>query len=103
VAVLPGNDRVAPLSCGVASGLRLPKSRKGTHRWRRRFWSNRRIIGSSAEEPYKNADGHFRWAESAKTEHERAALLRMAAAWLEVAKRWEVATTASSAEPARRA
>jgi hypothetical protein len=55
---------------------------------------------SSAEEFYKNADEHFGWAESAKTERERAILLQMAAAWLEVAKRWEVATTTSSIESA---
>jgi hypothetical protein len=44
---------------------------------------------SSAEEFYKNADEHFGWAESAKTERERAIFLQMAAAWLEVAQKWE--------------
>jgi hypothetical protein len=44
---------------------------------------------SSAEEFYKNADEHFGWAESAKTERERAILLQMAAAWLEVAQKWD--------------
>jgi hypothetical protein len=42
----------------------------------------------SAEEFYKNADEHFGWAESAKTERERAIFLQMAAAWLEVAQKW---------------
>jgi hypothetical protein len=37
---------------------------------------------------YKNADEHFGWAESAKTERERAIFLQMAAAWLEVAQKW---------------
>ena len=41
----------------------------------------------SAEEFYKNADEHFGWAESAKTERERAIFLQMAAAWLEVAQK----------------
>jgi hypothetical protein len=35
------------------------------------------------------ADEHFDWAETAKTEQERAIFLQMAAAWLEVASRWE--------------
>ena len=43
----------------------------------------------SAEEFYKNADEHFGWAESAKTERERAIFLQMAAAWLEVAQKWD--------------
>ena len=42
---------------------------------------------SSAEEFYKNADEHFRWAESAKTDRERAIFLQMAAAWLKVAQK----------------
>jgi hypothetical protein len=42
-----------------------------------------------AEEFYKNADEHFAWAETARTERERAIFLQMAAAWLEVAQRWE--------------
>jgi hypothetical protein len=44
---------------------------------------------SSAQEFYDNADEHFGWAESAKTERERAMFFQMAAAWLEVAQRWE--------------
>jgi hypothetical protein len=44
---------------------------------------------SLADEFYDNADEHFRWAESAKTERERAIFLQMAAAWLEAAQRWE--------------
>jgi hypothetical protein len=53
----------------------------------------RAIDVSSAEEFYKNADEHFRWAESAKTDRERAIFLQMAAAWLKVAqKKWEDVT-----------
>jgi len=47
---------------------------------------------SLANEFYENADEHFRWAESAKTERERAIFLQMAAAWLEAAQRWEANT-----------
>jgi hypothetical protein len=53
----------------------------------------------SAEEFYQNADQHFGWAESAKTERERAILLQMAAAWLEVAQKWEAAKIHSAREP----
>jgi hypothetical protein len=52
----------------------------------------RAIDVSSAEEFYKNADEHFRWAESAKTDRERAIFLQMAAAWLKVAEKWEDVT-----------
>lgn len=52
----------------------------------------RAIDVSSAEEFYKNADEHFRWAESAKTDRERAIFLQMAAAWLKVAQKWEDVT-----------
>ena len=41
---------------------------------------------SSARDFYDHADEHFGWAETAKTERERAIFLQMAAAWLEVAK-----------------
>jgi hypothetical protein len=53
-----------------------------------------------AEEFYKNADEHFSWAETAKTERERAIFLQMAAAWLEVAQKWEAAapTLATSSD-----
>ena len=44
---------------------------------------------AAAQEFYNYA--HFGWAETAKTERERAILLRMAAAWLEVAQHWEAA------------
>ncbi len=44
---------------------------------------------SSAETFYDYADEHFGWAETAKTERERAVFLQMAAAWLEVAQKWE--------------
>jgi hypothetical protein len=43
----------------------------------------------SAKEFYRNADEHFGWAESAKTERERTIFLQMAAAWLEVAQKWD--------------
>ena len=43
----------------------------------------------SAEKFYDYADEHFAWAETARTERERAIFLQMAAAWLEVAQRWE--------------
>jgi hypothetical protein len=43
----------------------------------------------SAEKFYDYADEHFAWAETARTERERAILLQMAAAWLEVAQKWE--------------
>jgi hypothetical protein len=43
----------------------------------------------SAEQFYDYADEHFAWAETARTERERAIFLQMAAAWLEVAQRWE--------------
>ena len=44
---------------------------------------------AAAQEFYNYA--HFGWAETAKTERERAIFLRMAAAWLEVAQHWEAA------------
>ena len=44
---------------------------------------------SSAEKFYDYADEHFGWAETAKTERERAIFFQMAAAWLEVAQQWE--------------
>ena len=40
---------------------------------------------AAAQEFYNYADEHFGWAETAKTERERAIFLQMAAAWLEVA------------------
>jgi hypothetical protein len=43
----------------------------------------------SAEEFYKHADEHFEWADTARTEHERAIFLQMASAWLAVAQGWE--------------
>ena len=50
----------------------------------------------SAHEFYDYADEHFGWAETAKTERERAIFLQMAAAWLEVAQQWEAAKGARS-------
>jgi hypothetical protein len=44
---------------------------------------------SQSREFYDYADEHFAWAETARTEHERAIFLQMAAAWLEVAQQWE--------------
>jgi hypothetical protein len=44
---------------------------------------------AAAQEFYDYADEHFGWAETAKTEQERAIFLQMAAAWLEVAQQWE--------------
>ena len=44
---------------------------------------------SSAEDFYDYADEHFGWAETAKTERERAIFLQKAAVWLEVAQKWE--------------
>jgi hypothetical protein len=43
----------------------------------------------SAQDFYDYADEHFGWAETARTERERAMFFQMAAAWLEVAQRWE--------------
>jgi hypothetical protein len=57
--------------------------------WRRFFWSDQ---VSAAQEFYDHAAEHFGWAETAKTERERAIFLQMAAAWLEVAQNWEAAT-----------
>ena len=37
---------------------------------------------AAAQEFYNYADEHFGWAETAKTECERAIFLQMAAAWL---------------------
>jgi hypothetical protein len=44
---------------------------------------------SLSEEFHDYAAEHFGWAETARTERERAIFLQMAAAWLEVAQRWE--------------
>jgi hypothetical protein len=41
---------------------------------------------------------HFGWAETAKTERERAIFFQMAAAWLEVAQRWEASARNASAK-----
>ena len=50
------------------------------------LWSDQVL---SAHEFDDYADEHFGWAETAKTERERAIFLQMAAAWLEVAQQWE--------------
>jgi hypothetical protein len=48
----------------------------------------------SAEKFYDHADEHFGWADTARTERERAIFLQMAAAWLEVAQKWETSVKA---------
>ena len=47
----------------------------------------------SAQDFYDYADEHFGWAETAKTERERAIFFQMAAAWLEVAQQWAPSAT----------
>jgi hypothetical protein len=47
----------------------------------------------SAQDFYDYADEHFGRAETARTERERAIFLQMAAAWLEVAQRWDTPAT----------
>jgi hypothetical protein len=42
---------------------------------------------SSTKYFYDYADEHFGWAETARTERERAIFLQMAAAWLEAAQK----------------
>ena len=86
VRLLQSQDRV---SHGAASVLRLPKSSRRTRRGRAVGEAFGAIDVLSAEEFYKNADEHFGWAESPKTERERAIFLQMAAAWLEVAQKWD--------------
>jgi hypothetical protein len=54
---------------------------------------------AAAQEFYNYADEHFGWAETAKTERERAIFLQMAAAWLEVAQHWEALMTTPPARP----
>ena len=51
---------------------------------------------------YDYADEHFGWADTAKTEHERAIFLQMAAAWLEVAQQWEADSPPSATMTVRR-
>jgi hypothetical protein len=48
---------------------------------------------AAAHEFCNYAHKHFGWAETAKTEGERAIFLQMAAAWLEVAQQWEAKGT----------
>jgi hypothetical protein len=55
---------------------------------------------SRSHEFYGYADEHFGWAETARTEQERAIFLQMATAWLEVAQQWE-SNGSSTNEPAR--
>ena len=51
---------------------------------------------SLSQEFYDYADEHFGWADTAKTEHERAIFSQMAAAWLEVAQPWAVSTASEA-------
>jgi hypothetical protein len=51
---------------------------------------------------YDYADEHFGWAETARTERERAIFLQMAAAWLEVAQRWEADSPPAATVTVRR-
>jgi integration host factor subunit beta len=51
---------------------------------------------TAAYDFYDYADEHFDWAETAKTERERAIFLQMAAAWLEVAQQWEAGNSLES-------
>jgi len=44
----------------------------------------------SADDFYEAANEHFGWAETARSERERATFMQMAAAWLEVAQTWEM-------------
>jgi hypothetical protein len=55
----------------------------------------------AAYEFYDHADEHFAWAETAKTERERAIFLQMAAAWLEVAQQWEAGNPPESSASVR--
>ena len=50
----------------------------------------------SAQDFDDYADEHFGWAETARTERERAIFFQMAAAWLEVAQRWETSARRSA-------
>jgi hypothetical protein len=51
--------------------------------------SERKDLVAAPHEFCDFADEHFGWAETARTERERAIFLQMAAAWLEVAQQWE--------------
>jgi hypothetical protein len=57
---------------------------------------------TAAHEFYDYADEHFGWAESAKTERERAIFLQIAAAWLEVAQQWEAGNRQENRSALRR-
>jgi hypothetical protein len=57
---------------------------------------------SLSQEFYDYADEHFGWAETAKTERERAIFLQMAAAWLEIARQWEADSPPSASMRVRR-
>jgi len=53
---------------------------------------------STAEEFYENAEEHFGRAETA-SERERAIFQQMAAAWIEVAQKWELGQDDRTALP----
>ena len=57
---------------------------------------------SLSQEFYDYADEHFGWADTAKTERERAIFLQMAAAWLEVAQQWEADSPPAATMTVRR-
>jgi hypothetical protein len=55
----------------------------------------------SADDFYEAADEHFGWAETARSERERATFTQMAAAWLEVAQTWEMMANVGCTHPPR--
>ena len=85
----------------VVQGSRLEGKFKLAQPFRLRLpneFRRRNATVSSAEDFYDYADEHLGWAETAKTECERAVFLQMAAAWLEVAQRWETSARRRAAE-----
>jgi hypothetical protein len=55
----------------------------------------------SADDFYEAANEHFGWAETARSERERATFMQMAAAWLEVAQTWEMKASVGYTHPRR--
>jgi hypothetical protein len=53
----------------------------------------------SVDDFYEAANEHFGWAESARSERERATFMQMAAAWLEVAQTWETKVNVGCTHP----
>ena len=56
----------------------------------------------AAQQFHDYADEHCGWAETAKTDRERSIFLQMAAAWLDIAEQWEVASSTRSELPSYR-